>query len=169
MLKGVGMKHIIGMGVALAALWLLLSTHFEPLMLGFGLASVVLTLFIAWRMDVLDHESHPFHLTLHLPKFWFLLFIEIFKSNWDVTLRVLGIRPVTPTVLTVPVPHKTDLGRVMYANAITLTPGTASLQVTESSIVVHALSEEGAEDLKRGYLASVVPEIDITEVHKDKA
>lgn len=153
------MKHLISMFIALVVLWLLLSSFFQPLMLGFGLVSVLLTLYIAHRMDVIDHESHPFHLTLLLPKFWILLFWEITKANIDVVQRVVGLKPISPTIVRIPVPHKTDLGRAMYANSITLTPGTASLEVTRDEIVVHTLTEEGAEDLKQGYLAGIVPEI----------
>lgn len=154
------MKHIISMFVALAILWVLLSSYFEPLLLSLGLASVLLTLVIAVRMDVIDHESHPFNLTFPLLKFWVLLFWEIIKANYDVALRVLGIRPISPTVVTLPVPLETDLGRVIYANSITLTPGTVSLEVKPDSIVVHALSEEAARALQEGYLASLVPEIE---------
>ncbi len=162
------MKHTISMGFALATLWLLLSTHFEPLMLGFGMASVMLTLVIALRMGVIDRKIYPLRLTFLLPRFWFLLLIEIARANIDVTLRVLGIRPISPMVVTIPELHKTDLGRVMHANAITLTPGTASIEVNQKTIVVHALSEEGAEGLKRGYLASIVPEIEDVMPQQDK-
>ena len=159
------MKHIISMTIALSLLWVLLSAHFEPLLLSLGAASVLLSLYIALRMDVIDHESHPFHLTLFLPKFWVLLFWEIIKANHDVVLRVLGIRPISPTLVELHVPHTTDLGRVIYANSITLTPGTVSVDVDKDKeiILVHALSEDGAKELQAGYLASIVPELETTE------
>ncbi len=161
------MKHTINMGLALAMLWLLLSNHFEPLMIGFGLASVMLTLVIALRMGVTSYTVSPLKLALLLPRFWFLLLIEIIRANADVTLRILGIRPISPTVITVPNVHKTDLGRAMYANAITLTPGTASIEVSKETIVVHALSKDGAEQLKHGYLASIVPETENVKPQQD--
>ena len=154
------MKHILSMSVALVVLWILLSSHFEPLLLGLGAASVLLTLYIALRMDVIDHESHPFHLTTRLLKFWILLYWEIIKANVDVVFRVLGFRPISPTLINLPVPHKTDLGRVIYANSITLTPGTVSIEVRQDCIIVHALSEDGARELENGYLAGIVPEIE---------
>ena len=157
------MKHILSMSVALVVLWILLSSHFEPLLLGLGAASVLLTLYIALRMDVIDHESHPFHLTTRLLKFWILLYWEIIKANVDVVFRVLGFRPISPTLINLPVPHKTDLGRVIYANSITLTPGTVSIEVRQDCIIVHALSEEGARELENGYLAGIVPEIEESE------
>jgi multicomponent Na+:H+ antiporter subunit E len=157
------MKHILSMSVALMILWISLSSHFEPLLLGLGAVSVLLTLYIALRMDVIDHESHPFHLTARLLKFWILLFWEIIKANVDIVSRVLGFRPISPAVIKLPVPHKTDLGRVIFANSITLTPGTVSLDVNKGNIVVHALSEDGARELEKGYLASIVPEIEESE------
>ena len=44
----------------------------------------------------------------------------------------------------------TDLGRVIFANSITLTPGTVSVDVGEGEILVHALSRDGADDLAAG-------------------
>ena len=43
-----------------------------------------------------------------------------------------------------------DLGKVIYANSITLTPGTISVEVANDEILVHALSKGGAEDLLTG-------------------
>ena len=153
------MKHFVGMFFALGLLWLLLSTYFQPLLLGFGVFSVLLTIWIVHRMDVIDHESRPLHLTRLLPKFWVLLFWEIIKSNIDVVLQVLGVRPISPTLSSIALPQKTDLGRVIYANAITLTPGTVSIELNPEQVLVHTLSTDAADELRRGYLASIVPEI----------
>ena len=69
------------------------------------------------------------------------------------TRRVLRPRPdISPTLITVDVDQKTDLGRVLYANSITLTPGTISLyfDAERRKLTVHALSREGAEGLASG-------------------
>lgn len=153
------MKHFVGMFAVLVVLWLLLSSHFQLLMLGFGLASALLTLYVAHRMDVASYESYSLRFIFRLPKFFLLLFREIVKANIDVAQRALGLKSISPTIIHIPVPHRTDLGRVIYANSITLTPGTTSIDVSSDWIVVHALSEEGAESLKQGYLASIIPEV----------
>ena len=54
--------QIISMAVVLSVLWLLLSGHYNPLLIGLGAASVVLTLIISVRMNVTDREGHPIHL-----------------------------------------------------------------------------------------------------------
>lgn len=153
------LKHAASMTVALFALWLLLSGHFDPLLLGLGFASTVFAVFLALRMEVIDHESYPFHLTGRLIRFWLFLSKEIVLANIDVVKRVLGPKnKVNPRVVRIPSPQRTDLGLVIYANSITLTPGTVSMQVTPESITVHALSQEGAADLEAERMARRVPE-----------
>ncbi len=155
------MKHTISLGIGLLGLWLLLSSHFEPLLVGLGVASTVVTVYLAARMDLIDHESHPLHLTFSLLQFWGYLGWQIVLANIDVAARVLGLKPISPTLVTLALPLKTDLGRVIYANAITLTPGTASLEVTTDSVVVHALSRDAARDLQTGQMARLVPDIEV--------
>jgi multicomponent Na+:H+ antiporter subunit E len=47
--------------------------------------------------------------------------------------------------------QKTDLGLVIFANSITLTPGTISIDVEpDGQILVHAISREGTEGLEGG-------------------
>jgi multicomponent Na+:H+ antiporter subunit E len=151
--------HIVSLAALLFALWLGLSGHFTPLLLGLGLASTGLAVYLAHRMDILDHETHPAVLTPQLVRFWIYLSAEIVKANIDVIRRIL--RPgksISPQLVRLPLPQKSDLARVIYANAITLTPGTVTLHLDEDTILVHALSREAAEDLATGRMASAVPE-----------
>jgi multicomponent Na+:H+ antiporter subunit E len=151
--------HIISLAVLLFALWLGLSGHFNPLLIGLGLASTALAVQLAHRMDILDHESHPALLTPRLVRFWIFLGGEIVKANIDVIRRIL--RPgksISPQLVTLPLPQKTGLARVIYANSITLTPGTVTLRLDKDTLLVHALSREAAEDLATGRMASAVPE-----------
>jgi multicomponent Na+:H+ antiporter subunit E len=46
--------------------------------------------------------------------------------------------------------QRSDLGRVIYANSITLTPGTVTTSLSGDSLEVHALTREGADDLLAG-------------------
>ena len=104
-------------------------------------------------VDVLvaDQEGHPLHLTWGALIYWPWLLVEIVKANIDVVRRVLSPSlPVSPTMLRVKASQKSDLGQVIYANSITLTPGTISVDVANGEILVHALSREGAEDLVGG-------------------
>jgi len=139
------------LGATLFGLWLLLSGHFEPLLLILGLASVALVVWIAHRMDVIDHEGHPIGLTPRILLYWPWLIWEIVKANIDVMRRILDpALPISPTVVRVPASQKTELGTVIYANSITLTPGTVTIDLEGNDLIVHAFSEDGAIALESG-------------------
>lgn len=145
------MVRAVGLGLILAALWLLLSGYFKPLLLGFGAASVVGTVLVVRRMGVLDEEAVPLHLLGRAFVYWPWLIWEIVKANIDVARIIVHPRlPISPTLVRVKASQKTELGRVTYANSITLTPGTVSVDTQDSMITVHALTRAGADSLQEG-------------------
>jgi multicomponent Na+:H+ antiporter subunit E len=152
-------KQIIFLALALAVMWILLSGHLEPLLIGFGLASIVFVVWLARRMNVIDGESYPFGQILRLSGYWIWLLKEIIKSNIDVTKRALGpASSVKPLVIDVPARQRSDLGLVIHANSITLTPGTVSLEVETGKISVHALHPDLAKDTTDSTMDARVPD-----------
>lgn len=99
-------------------------------------------------MDIVDEESAPVQLglrpfTAYAP--W--LAREVIISNLEVAKIILSsVMPLQRNVVHVKSNQKTELGRVILANSITLTPGTVSINVEGDSITVHALSLEDAEE-----------------------
>ncbi len=120
----------------LVIVWLLLSGIYEPLLLSFGVISVLISLWLTKRMLRIDQEQYTFFVTISLVKFLSQLFYKIVVSNYDVALRVLGIRPVQSTFITIEVPFDNDVAKVLYANAITLTPGSASIALSDHTLLV---------------------------------
>jgi multicomponent Na+:H+ antiporter subunit E len=138
-----------------------MSGIFEPLILILGVFSCALVVAIAVRMDVIDHEAVPVHLTFKVLLYWPWLLWEIVKANIDVTKRVLGFADISPTMVRIKATQKTDLGIVIFANSITLTPGTISIDVDEEGyILVHALSRDGTEGLEGGDMDRRVTELE---------
>jgi multicomponent Na+:H+ antiporter subunit E len=138
-----------------------MSGIFEPLILILGVFSCALVVAIAVRMDVIDHEAVPVHLTFKVLMYWPWLLWEIVKANIDVTKRVLGFADISPTMVRIKATQKTDLGIVIFANSITLTPGTISIDVDEEGyILVHALSRDGTEGLEGGDMDRRVTELE---------
>lgn len=151
------MAHLISLAFFLTGLWLLLSGHYTGLILSFGAASVLLVVLIARRMDIADHEGVPLQMGHRVALYWPWLLIEIIKANIDVTKRVLSPSlPISPTLFTLKTTQKTDIGQVLYANSITLTPGTVAVDIMEDEILVHGLSIEAAEDLMGGAMDAKV-------------
>jgi multicomponent Na+:H+ antiporter subunit E len=128
--------------VFMMALWLMLSGIYTPMLIGLGIVSVILVMFIVRRMDRIDGDHvrisiRPIHFFFYL--FW--LFIEIAKSNWTVTRMILArTMPIRQNLFEVPYTQKSDLGQVIFANSITLTPGTLTIETEAGDFLVHALA-----------------------------
>lgn len=145
------MKLSLGLFVSLFGLWLLWSGHYTSGITALGAASCALVVLLARRMGIVDREGVPLHLVPRLPGYLFWLGAEIVKANFDVVRRVLSPSlDVDPCVITLTPTQKTDLGRVIYANSITLTPGTVSIEAEGGEIRVHAISGEAAAGLETG-------------------
>lgn len=137
--------------ILLALLWGLLSGHTEPLIVGFGVFSVLLVGFLAQRMDRAERAVGLHWMGLPVVSYLAWLCKEIVLSNLQVTREILRPRlALTPTALRVPATQRTALGRTLYANSITLTPGTVSVTVNADDILIHALMRDGAESLQAG-------------------
>lgn len=155
------MVHAFSLGLGLSALWLLLSGHFDPLLLSFGAVSVVAVVMIAWRMDVVDHECVPIHLGLGFVRYQLWLMGEIIKANVEVTRIILSpTLPITPELFWIKVSQTSDFGRVIHANSITLTPGTVSVEVEGDSILVHAITAEMADGTRGGEMDRYVTRVE---------
>ncbi len=145
------MLHALSLGLVLFILWLLLSGFFEILLLSLGVGSVIAVVWIAYRMDVIDHEGHPIHLTVRAVFYWPWLMVEIIKANIDVAAAIVRRKmSINPSVIEVKATQETELGQVIYANSITLTPGTVTISVDKDIMTIHALTRGAAEDLESG-------------------
>jgi len=155
------MRHTIYLSLFLVAFWLLNSGHNTVLILSLGVVSIAFVLYIAHRMDVVDHEAPPLNLTRKLPGYYLWLIKEIILANISVVKHIwLGNRSISPTLTTIKASQKTDMGKVIYANSITLTPGTVSVSLDNDKITVHALLRESIKDLETGEMDRRVTELE---------
>ena len=145
------MRHTIILSISLSVFWLLNSEHSTDYMLSLGVISIAFVVYIAHRMDVVDHESQPVHLTLKIPAYYTWLIKEIILANLVVVKHIwLGNKSISPVIATISASQKTEIGKVIYANSITLTPGTVSVNLEGDRIMVHALLQESINDLESG-------------------
>ncbi|MFH0944851.1 MAG: Na+/H+ antiporter subunit E [Planctomycetota bacterium] len=145
----------------LVGVWLLWSGYFVPLIISFGVGSALLVVWLCGRLKISDQEGAPLHLLPRLVLYIPWLLLEIVKANLDVTKRILHPKlPISPTLFEAPSTQKTDLGRVVFANSITLTPGTVSYGVEEGRILVHAIAEEVKQGLLDGGMDRRVTEVE---------
>lgn len=129
------------LSLSLFGFWLVLSGHYEPLTLSFGVFSCVLVTFLAWRMDREDQYAFVVPLSFRFAGYLGWLVKEIFKANLNVARIILHPRlPISPIMVPFKATQKSDLGRMIYANSITLTPGTITTGTDGEILRIHALT-----------------------------
>ena len=151
------------LSITLAVCWLMLSGLFKTQLLILGVLSVLLVTWLSYRLGVLEHRGQPVYFRyLHILKYWFWLSQEIIKSNITVTRTIFSRdMPIKPTLRRVKATPDTEIGRVIYANSITLTPGTTAINFTPTGeILVHALHEDSLHELEEGTMAAQIKGIE---------
>ena len=157
------MKHAGTLFLVLFTVWLLWSGHYTTLLLTLGLFSCLFVLLSLRRMEAVDRETAPAEVGLrgliYLP--WLLW--EIFRANLDVAGRIIRPRlPIRPQILRVRAGQRTDIGRVIYANSITLTPGTVTVGLDDDELTIHAICDKAADGLRSGEMDRRVTKVEGT-------
>ncbi len=138
-------RYGVILALALTAFWLSMSGMFTGMLLSLGVISIILTLWMCKRMGILDAETAPYLFMPLTLSYFVWLGKEIYKANIAVVKAVMSPEMnISPAMVRVPVNRKTDIGATMFANSITLTPGTVSVEINDESILVHALLSEMA-------------------------
>lgn len=140
--------RIVLFTVTLFIYWLALSGHYEWWLVAFGAVLSVLVVAFAVGKQITDVEGFPFELIPRGLIYWPWLLWQILLSGLRVTRLILSPSlPISPTLVKVNARQDSSVGLVTYANSITLTPGTISIEASERGhcIWVHAIEREGAE------------------------
>ncbi len=131
----------------LFSLWLLMSGHYNLLIISLGIISCVFCVYVAKRGKLIDDEGLPIFFMPRLLNYLIWLFKEILKSNLS-TAKVIINGKVEPETFTVKTSQVTDVAKVTYANSITLTPGTVTTKIQKGVFEVHALNSDFGNDVR---------------------
>ena len=143
--------HYLFVLISLFLFWLLLSGHYVALIIAFGVASALLVTWLVYRMDRVDAEPGDFRPGLGVLRYFAWLMWQVVLSNIDVARRIWHpALPIRPTWQRLDTKVSTPLEKTLYANSITLTPGTLTTDVREDHFMIHSLSPEGIEELRKG-------------------
>ncbi len=149
--QSVIIRRAVVLFLLLIAAWLLWSGLYKPLLLGLGLFSCVLTIYVTRRMQYFSTDVFALRFGVRLLTYWVWLAKEVVKSSLDVARIILTPSlPISPTVVKIHPHAKQPVDQAILANSITLTPGTLSLDVHNDVITVHALTREGAVEVGKG-------------------
>lgn len=138
------------MFIMLLAFWLILSPAItiEAIITG----SIAVAFVVAFSRDlILTKDESPlysikkiFLLLSYIP----VLVLEIIKSGIDVAKIVLNPKmPISPGFTKIKVPLQMDFTKVLFANSVTLTPGTLTVDIIGDEYIIHHLTDEASKGL----------------------
>jgi len=127
--------------------WILLAGVSPPELILGAAISIVLALLIAKFTDISIGWKTPVQIVLFIVLYIPVFLYELVKSNIDVLFRVLNPKlPINPGFVKVKSEVKGNLGKLILANSITLTPGTISVDADDEGIFVHWIDVKGSSD-----------------------
>lgn len=150
--------------VMLMGFWLLLtnSFHWQQLITG---AFFSLALTFAWAEITIG--EHPRATSFTLKQVFLLIYYliclawEVLVANFKVAAIVLHPKlPISPGLVIMRNELKKDLSRVLYANSITLTPGTITVDLEGDLHIVHAFTRSAGIDVQDWYLFNIMKKIE---------
>ncbi|MEM1346099.1 MAG: Na+/H+ antiporter subunit E [Pseudomonadota bacterium] len=157
----------------LYAFWLLLSGNYQAWLVLSGLGASVLVVWFCLKKGVVDGEGFPVEDLPRALSYWPWLIGQIVLSSLAVTRLILNPKlPISPTMVAVEAPKgASSVGLTTYANSITLTPGTISVEVGEraETVWVHAITQDGAAGLENDPMKDWVAWMDGGEWPGEKA
>lgn len=149
--------------VLLLIFWFLISASLDWQHIFTGiLLSISLTLF--WDQLTIDEHGKTIvnwrQLKISL-RYLIFLFIEIVKANFVVAAIVLSPKmPISPGLIVLKVTLKKDLSRVLYANSITITPGTITVDLEGDRLLVHGMTKDHAFGVRSWYMYDIMKDLE---------
>ena len=142
--------------------WIFLSGEFSFILLLSGVISSLLVSYMSNDLLIGNGDMKlGFIRTIRFIRFLPWLLWQIVLANIDLAIRTLHPKmPINPMLINFKNNLKTDLGMVILANSITLTPGTVTIDVNENEFLVHVISEKAAQSLISGEMQARVKKIE---------
>lgn len=144
-------RYTISLIIVLSLIWVGNSGFYNAMLLSFGAVSVLFVVFVAHRLNIVDEESQPLQISRRIFAYWMWLLKEIVQSNIQVIKRIWsGPKSISPVVMQLKMSQQTDMGKTIYGNSVTLTPGTVTLDIEDDVMTVYALTYDSIQYLQGG-------------------
>ena len=108
----------------------------------------------------IEKELKYYKKSLKFIKYLLVLIDEIRKANVQTIKMILSKQEVKPTLVDFTTDLKTEKGKVILANSITLTPGTITVALEESRYIVHCLDESMAPGMDKSVFVELITDLE---------
>jgi len=132
-------KNVLMIFVLSYLTWLALnwSVEADVLITGAGI-SVLISLLFCRNCTVLQTVKLTPKSFAYAFAYVFVFLWDLLKSNIDVALRVLKPSlPINPGIVEVKTKLNSNIGKMLLANSITLTPGTLTVDIKDDRMYIH--------------------------------
>lgn len=156
------MKFLLA-SIILFFFWFLLSGETNVILIVSGIMSSLFVAYLSGGFIVPEKDlKKSIFMYLKFLKYIPYLIKEIVVANIDVVYRVLHPKlPIDPVVIKFESELDTEFCIVTYANSITLTPGTVTIDVgKKKEFIVHSLTSKYAESLLTRSMEKRIKEIE---------
>ena len=160
MFKSLNIPHHLFLFCALLLLWMLLtgSLAVDELIAGILVAAVV-SFISAPYLHIFEGVRYTPAAILSVVSYLGYFFVALLRANFDMARRVLSPSlPISPDIVEVETSLRSELGQLLLANSITLTPGTLSVDLKQDRILVHWIAapeginlEQATKDIASGF------------------
>jgi multicomponent Na+:H+ antiporter subunit E len=94
---------------------------------------------------------------MYMLQFIGVFFVALLKANWDVAKRVINPKlPINPGIVKFQTQLRSEFAQMVLANAITLTPGTVTIDIIDNWYYIHWIDVE-SEDPEVAFRAIAEP------------
>jgi multicomponent Na+:H+ antiporter subunit E len=131
----------------LCGIWIVFSGQFDRFHLTLGVLSAAFITAISSEFLFVDRSKSFGERLLQIIRLpWFLLWMlyQILLSNIHILRLALSpgeLPEVEPSLVRIKTKLKTDFGKWMLANSITLTPGTITISIKGDEMLIHSISK----------------------------
>ncbi len=141
--------------------WMLLTWELDP-------GNVLVGVLVSLAGSLLYGEilsGRPHHALNPLRYLWFLYYLPVFlwemvKANIDVAYRVLHPRlPIDPGLVKIRTSLKSDTGRTLLGNSLSLTPGNTTVDIIGDQLYVHCIDVNRRADVTAGKYERIIARI----------
>jgi len=147
--KSLVFRRKLFLSLILLAFWVILTAAVAlyNLVLGAVVSALVAAISLLILARVLDPRISLL-VIIKLPLFVLVLVWEIIKANIDVALIILSPRlPIDPGITEYKTFMPDDFTRTLFADAVTLTPGTITVDMEDDLLTVHYLAPRHLETI----------------------
>jgi multicomponent Na+:H+ antiporter subunit E len=136
------------LSTALFILWLLLTASLSADEIITGILVAVVAAVATPRLAVFSGFRLVPSAPLAILRYLFNFSLALIKANFDMARRVLTPSlPLKPAVVEIQTSLQSELGKLLLANSITLTPGTLTIDVIGDRMLIHWIDAQPGEDI----------------------